>query len=127
MKELEILNMLRSQRDGILRQIPQLDTRIGELRRHITTLRSTNRRGDGLTANTAELETAQKRKDRLLDQVVSLSREISEISNRIIDRERAQHLQAQDELWRDWQSHPDAFSAWKARRRRELAETPPKE
>jgi predicted nucleic acid-binding Zn-ribbon protein len=124
---LEILNMLRLQQRDILRQVSQLDTRVGELRRHNTTLRRANRAGDELVANTAEMETVQRRRGALLDQAVPLGREIAELFERIIDRETAQHQQAQDELWRAWQSQPDAFSAWKTRCRRELVETPLKE
>jgi predicted nucleic acid-binding Zn-ribbon protein len=122
--KLEMLNMLRLQQRSILRQVSQLDARIGELRRHTTMLRRTNRTGDELVANTEELETAQRRRGALLDQAMPLGREIAELSERIIDEEMAQHQQAQDELGRAWQSHPDALRAWKVRRRRELVEMP---
>lgn len=127
MTKLEILDMLRSQQRNILRQVSQLDARIGELRRYTTMLRRTKRTGDELVANTEELETVQRRRGALLDQAMPLGREIAELSEKIIDQEMAQHQQAQDEVWRGWQSHPDAFRAWKARRRRELVEAPLKE
>ncbi len=125
--KLEMLNRLRLQQRDILRQVSQLDARIGELTGHTTRRRGTSRTGDELAANTGELETMQRRRSALLDQATPLGREIADLSERIIDEEMARHQQARDELWRAWQSHPDAVCTWKARRRRELIEMPLKE
>lgn len=109
------LNALKVKRSEASQQLADVEKLIDEIEQRDRALRKANRTGE-LAENHQKMQAARNEQRLAKNKAKQLRREIAMLANRIVDLEAQQHRQARDDVWRAWQSHPDAFKSWKDRR-----------